>query len=124
MDSQAVGVATSDTLFQSELQKRLLAVPALADQAVQYSHDAIRLAAMIKTMPEGELRVGLTQAYADGLRKVWLGMCVMAVVGAYTCVFAKEYTLNGRHNAEQVLQRRNRTGKNKVSEDRGGLEQV
>jgi hypothetical protein len=86
------------------MTKKLLSLPELAAQAEQYVNDAEALALVIKTMPKGEiLRVGLTEAYVDGLRKIWLGMCIVAVFALISCVFGKEYTLDRKHEAQQVL---------------------
>ena len=102
--SQAVGIAISGALFQSEMTKKLLSLPELAAQAEQYVNDAEALALVIKTMPKGEtLRVGLTEAYVDGLRKIWLGMCIVAAFALISCVVGKEYTLDRKHEAQQVL---------------------
>ncbi|KUJ13746.1 putative MFS transporter [Mollisia scopiformis] len=98
-----VGIAISGALFQAEMRKKLLSFPTLAAQALQYTNDAVELAATIKTLPQGEQRLGLTEAYADGLKRIWLGICIAAAVGTCTCIFAKEYSLDVKHNAEQVL---------------------
>jgi hypothetical protein len=83
---------------------KLLSMPGLAAQAEQYVNDAEALALVIKTLPQGQaLRVGLTEAYVDGLRKIWLGMCIVAVFALISCVFGKEYTLDRKHEAQQVL---------------------
>ncbi|KAF8861643.1 MFS general substrate transporter [Acephala macrosclerotiorum] len=69
-----------------------------------YTNDVVELAVATKTLPPGgEKRLGVTQAYAYGLKRVWLGMCIVAAVGTCTCVFAKEYSLDVQHNSEQVL---------------------
>ena len=102
--SQAVGIAISGALFQSEMTRKLLSLPELAAQAEQYVNDAKALALVIKTMPKGEiLRVGLTEAYVDGLRKIWLGMCIVAAFALISCVVGKEYILDRKHEARQVL---------------------
>ncbi|CZR64622.1 related to MFS multidrug transporter [Phialocephala subalpina] len=99
-----VGIAASGALFQAEMKRKLLSFPALAAQAMQYTNDAVELAVAIKTLPPGgEERSGITQAYSDGLKRVWLGMCIMAALGTCTCFFAKEYSLDVQHNSEQVL---------------------
>jgi hypothetical protein len=86
------------------MTKKLLSLPELAAQAEQYVNDAEALALVIKTMPKGEiLRVGLTEAYVDGLRKIWLGMCIVAAFALISCVVGKEYTLDRKHEAQQVL---------------------
>jgi hypothetical protein len=86
------------------MTKKLLSLPQLAAQAEQYVNDAEALALVIKTMPKGEiLRVGLTEAYVDGLRKIWLGMCIVAAFALISCVVGKEYTLDRKHEAQQVL---------------------
>jgi hypothetical protein len=89
--SQAEGTPISGALFQSEMTRKLLSLPELAAQAEQYVNYAEALALVIKTMPKGEiLRVGLTEAYVDGLRKIWLGMCIVAAFALISCVVGKE----------------------------------
>ena len=86
------------------MKRKLLSFPTLAAQAMQYTNDAVELAVAIKTLPPGgEERLGVTQAYVDGLKRVWLGMCIMAALGTCTCLFAREYSLDVQHNSEQVL---------------------
>ena len=92
-------------MFQNEIQTKLNAQPSLAKQAAQYTKDAVHLASVIKSLPIGGIeRIVLTQVYADALKKVWLSMCVMAVVGTLLCLFTREYSLDVRLNAEQFLE--------------------
>lgn len=77
-------------------------LPVLADRASQYTIEAIRLALTITNIPEKGDRDAIAQAYADGLKKVWLGLCILAVMGTVTCVFVKEYSLDGKPRDTQL----------------------
>lgn len=107
------------------MTKKLLSLPELAAQAEQYVSDAEALALVIKTMPKGEiLRVGLTEAYVDGLRKIWLGMCIVAAFALISCVVGKEYTLDRKHEAQQVLGGPNVVPDPEIGQARGASERT
>lgn len=59
---------------------------------------------MIRKLPVGSVeRIDLTDAYSAGLRSVWIATCVLAVIAATASLFAREYSVNVHHEAEQVL---------------------
>lgn len=100
---QCVGVAIGGTIFQNQMKQRLLAIPALAGDAVAYSRDASRLVQQIRGLPDGGEKTAIVQAYADSLRIVWAVMCALSGVAMVGSVFVRKMSLNRAHNTEQGL---------------------
>lgn len=109
---QAMGVAVGGTVFQNTMKKKLLAYPALAPKAEEYSQDAASLVQIIKGFTStgamgghpGEpdvVRAQLVQAYADSLKVVWLTMCGLAAVALVASVATKGLDLNRPLETEQ-----------------------
>jgi hypothetical protein len=78
---QSIGVALGGVIFQNQIKQKLMSYPLLAPMAGQYSKDATALVSVIKGMSEGLEKTQLIQAYADGLKTIWIVMCVLSGVG-------------------------------------------
>jgi len=110
---QAIGVAVGGTVFQNTMKKKLLAYPALAPKAEEYSRDAASLVQIIKgfstagAAASGEhvgnevVRAQLVQAYADSLKVVWVTMCGLAAVALVASAATKGLDLNRPLETEQ-----------------------
>lgn len=77
---QAIGVAVGGTVFQNQMKAKLLAYPALAGKAEEYSRDASSLVQIIRGFGPKEtgIKRQLQSAYADSLKIVWVTMCGLA----------------------------------------------
>jgi hypothetical protein len=100
---QCIGVAIGGTIFQNQMKQRLLAIPALAADALAFSRDASRLVQQIKGLPEGDNKAALVQVYADSLRIVWAVICALSGVAAVGSLFVRKMSLNRAHHTEQGL---------------------
>ena len=102
---QCIGVAICGVIFQNQMKTRLLGNPSLADRAVEYSRDASSLVQTIRTLPDGDLKDDLIQAYADSLKIVWAVMCALSGVAMVGSFFVQEKSLDRALNTEQGLKR-------------------
>ncbi|KAI4143188.1 MAG: hypothetical protein L6R39_004666 [Caloplaca ligustica] len=91
---QALGVAVGGTVFQNQMRTKLLAYPALASKADEYSKDASSLVQIIRAMKSGAVKEDLQHAYADSLKVVWLTMCGLAGVGLIASLWTKGLDMN------------------------------
>ncbi len=91
---QALGVAVGGSVFQNQMKTKLLAYPALASKAVEYSKDASSLVQIIKGMKDGPAKLDLQHAYADSLKVVWLTMCGLAGIGLFASLFIRGLNMN------------------------------
>ncbi|KAL8919187.1 MAG: hypothetical protein Q9208_006947 [Pyrenodesmia sp. 3 TL-2023] len=91
---QALGVAVGGSVFQNQVKTKLLAYPALASKAIEYSKDASSLVQIIKGMKDGPAKQDLQQAYADSLKVVWLTMCGLAGIGLFASLFIRGLDMN------------------------------
>jgi hypothetical protein len=100
------------------LKAKLLSYPELEPYADAYSQNAEDLVLLIKTMTEGEVRMDIIQAYADGLKVIWAVMCGVASIGLVMTFFTREYALDGPKNFRDTL-----THKSDVEEgsDKGSI---
>ncbi|CAG8958378.1 hypothetical protein HYFRA_00011055 [Hymenoscyphus fraxineus] len=98
---QSIGVAISGVAFQNQIKSKLLSYPDLAPFASQYSKDAAALVTVIKSMPVGQMRTDLVQAYSDALGSIWILMTALAAVGLISSAFTKGYTLNQELDTKQ-----------------------
>jgi hypothetical protein len=98
---QSIGVALGGVIFQNQIKQKLMSYPLLAPMAGQYSKDATALVSVIKGMSEGLEKTQLIQAYADGLKTIWIVMCVLSGVGLVASLWTKGYSLNQDLNTLQ-----------------------
>lgn len=100
---QAIGVAVGGTVFQNEMRQKLLAYPALASHAEEYSRDAASLVQVIKDFKPAQaaVKADLIQAYADSLKIVWLTMCGLGGVAMILSLATKGFDLNRPLETEQ-----------------------
>ncbi|KAL8912871.1 MAG: hypothetical protein Q9172_007411 [Xanthocarpia lactea] len=91
---QAIGVAVGGTVFQNQMKSKLLAYPALAPKADEYSKDASSLVQIIKSMQDDVMKKNLQHAYADSLKVVWATMCGLAAVGLILSLGTKGLDMN------------------------------
>ncbi|KAL8872187.1 MAG: hypothetical protein Q9174_002140 [Haloplaca sp. 1 TL-2023] len=98
---QAIGVAVGGTVFQNQMKTKLLAYPALASRADEYSRDASALVQVIKAMESGPIKENLKHAYADSLKIVWATMCGLAAVGLILSLGTKGLDMNKPLETEQ-----------------------
>lgn len=91
---QALGVAVGGSVFQNQMKTKLMAYPALASKAIEYSKDASSLVQIIKGMKDGPAKQDLQHAYADSLKVVWLTMCGLAGIGLFASLFIKGLDMN------------------------------
>ncbi|KAL8718066.1 MAG: hypothetical protein Q9225_004760 [Loekoesia sp. 1 TL-2023] len=98
---QALGVAVGGTVFQNQMKMKLLAYPALASKAGEYSRDASSLVQIIKAMKDDGVKKNLQHAYADSLKVVWLTMCGLAAVGLILSFWTRGLDMNKPLETEQ-----------------------
>lgn len=100
--SQAAGITASGTIFQHEFSKRLSSITSLLPKAAEYTTQAFQLALKTNDLPftvTPDENYKFMEAYAYGLKKIWLTIGILAITGTVTCVFAKEY---GNHVYSRV----------------------
>ncbi|KAL8776008.1 MAG: hypothetical protein Q9213_008412 [Squamulea squamosa] len=100
---QAIGVAVGGTVFQNQMKSKLLAYPALASKANEYSKDASSLVQIIKGMQDDGVKQNLQHAYADSLKVVWATMCGLAGVGLILSLGTKGLDMNKPLETEQYF---------------------
>ncbi|KAI4266533.1 MAG: hypothetical protein L6R38_008683 [Xanthoria sp. 2 TBL-2021] len=111
---QAIGVAIGGTVFQNQMKSKLLAYPALASKAEEFSKDASSLVQIIKSMQDDAMKQNLRHAYADSLKVVWATMCGLAAVGLILSLGTKGLDMNKPLETEQYfLDERNTTDEEK-----------
>jgi hypothetical protein len=98
---QSIGVALGNVIFQNQIKQKLMSYPLLAPMAGQYSKEATTLVSVIKGMSEGLEKTQLIQGYADGLKTIWIVMCVLSGVGLVASLWTKGYSLNQGLNTLQ-----------------------
>lgn len=91
---QAIGVAVGGTVFQNELKKKILAYPALASKAIEYSKDSSTLVQIIKTLPDGLEKTQLRQSYADALKVVWITLCGLSALALILSLWTEGLDMN------------------------------
>jgi hypothetical protein len=91
-------------IFQSEMEKSIRLVeerlPDFAARAKELTNNAIQISLAFKDL-KSEEQTALVQAYTDGLKKVWLCLIILAVVGTLSCLFAKEYSIEGKEQRDR-----------------------
>ena len=100
---QCIGVAICGVIFQNQMRANLLAIPALADQADEYSRDASSLVNELKEMDDLVKKAHLISAYAESLQIAWAVMCALsgsAMIGSF---FVRAISLDRELNTEQGL---------------------
>ncbi|KAI9370387.1 major facilitator superfamily domain-containing protein [Aspergillus egyptiacus] len=100
---QYVGVAICGVIFQNQMKVNLLAIPGLADQAVEYLRDASSLVQELKDMEDPVKKMQLISAYAKSLQISWAVMCALsgsAMIGSF---FVRAVSLDRALNTEQGL---------------------
>ncbi|KAI9812466.1 MAG: hypothetical protein M1827_004697 [Pycnora praestabilis] len=106
---QTLGVAIAGTIFQNQIEKKLLSYPLLAARANEYSQDASGLVQVIRGMAEGsEEKLQLITSYADALKIVWAVMCGLAAVALVASLFIKGLSLDVALDTEQGFQHKNK----------------
>lgn len=106
---QAIGVAVGGTIFQNEVKKKLLAYPALASKAIEYSRDSTTLVQIIKALPEGLEKTQLKQSYADALKIVWITMCGLSAFALILSLWTEGLDLNKPLETEQGFRENKKT---------------
>jgi MFS family permease len=115
---QAIGVAIGGSIFQNRMHANLLAYPALAPYADEYSKDAAALVEVIRSMAGGRDKNDLQNAYTDSLRIIWGVCCALAGVTMFLSVLTKEYDLNQAMQTDQGLIKERKSGS---QEEEGGV---
>ncbi|KAL2009526.1 hypothetical protein VTN00DRAFT_5333 [Thermoascus crustaceus] len=100
---QSIGVAIGGVIFQNRMYENLLGYPALAPMAKPLSKDAAGLVQVIKSMPDGGVKMNLKQAYTDSLRIVWAVCCVICGVAFLLSFLTEHYDLNRALSTTQSL---------------------
>jgi len=91
---QAVAITASGTIFQQEFLKRVSSIPSLLESAIEHTNNAISLAHQTTSLPfelNSDDQWKFIEAYAYGLKKIWLAVVILACSGTILCVFAKEF---------------------------------
>ncbi|KAJ4863536.1 major facilitator superfamily domain-containing protein [Trichoderma breve] len=91
---QAVGVAIGGVIFQNRMTANLLNYPKLAPNATAYGADAAGLVDIIKSMPSGQNKHDLQQAFVDSLRIVWAVCCALAGFGLLLSLLNQSYSID------------------------------
>lgn len=91
-----LGISITGVVFQNTFRSTLRSSSLLPTaDATQLAKNALAAASRVWQMPESALRNGLVAAYVEGLRVSWWTITVIAIsLGAATCVFTKDYTLD------------------------------
>lgn len=113
---QSLGVAIGGVIFQNQIKEKLLAIPALAPFAVEYSKEATALVSIIKHMAEGTEKTQLIKAYSDSLGTVWIVMTALSAVALVASAFTKGFTLTQVHSTKQGF-----NGDKKEVDSEGGV---
>ncbi|CAO1598150.1 hypothetical protein XANCAGTX0491_001922 [Xanthoria calcicola] len=100
---QTLGVAVGGTVFQNQMKSKLLAYPALASKAGEYSKDASGLVQIIKSMQDDAMKQNLQHAYADSLKVVWATMCGLGTAGLILSLGTKGLDMNKPLETEQYF---------------------
>jgi len=98
---QALGVAVGGVAFQNEIRRRLSSYALLAPKAEEWSRDATALVSIIKHMEDGVMKTQLKEAYADGLRIIWLIMLVLAAVAGLASLWTQKFSLDQEMKTKQ-----------------------
>lgn len=107
---QALGVAIGGVAFQNELKRRLNSYELLAPKAAEWSRDATALVSVIKHMEHGIMRDQLKQAFADGLKIIWLVMLALSVVAGIASLFTEKYSLDQELKTKQAFKEQKKVG--------------
>lgn len=97
----ALGVAVGGTVFQNEMRKKLLTLPAWAPRASELAKDAAALVQAIKSMEDGADKRDLQMAYAHAFRSIMIVLTVLSGIGLGLSLFIKSYDLNRALETEQ-----------------------
>ena len=114
---QSIGVAIGGAIFQNRMRANLLAYPAFASHAENYSNDAAALVQIVRACPDAGMKQDLKDAYADSLRIVWAVCCALAGCAMLFSIFTQEYDLN---RAMQPVQGFAREEKSESKDEEGG----
>ena len=106
---QTLGVAIGGVIFQNQMKKKLLNIPAFAAQAGTYAKDASALVQIIKEMPEGPDKHNLKVAYADSLQYIWIVLCAFSAVAFFSSWFMQAYPLDRELETEQGYREKKKT---------------
>lgn len=108
---QCLGVAVCGTIFQNQMKERLLKIPSLSAQAIDYARDATSLVQVIKLIPDGsDVKLDLRRSYADSLKIVWAVMCALSGVAMLGSFFLRKANLDRAHRTDQGLREGKGTG--------------
>ncbi|OPB37678.1 MFS siderophore iron transporter [Trichoderma guizhouense] len=100
---QAVGVAIGGVIFQNRMTVNLLNYPNLAPNATAYGADAAGLVDIIKSMPSGQNKHDLQQAFVDSLRIVWAVCCALAGFGLLLSLLNQSYSIDQELDSSQGI---------------------
>ncbi|KAL9036360.1 MAG: hypothetical protein Q9214_006169 [Letrouitia sp. 1 TL-2023] len=115
---QAIGVAVGGTVFQNQMKAKLLASPALAGKAEEYSRDASSLVRIIRGFgsKETEIQRQLQNAYADSLKVVWATMCGLAGAAMVASFWTEGLDMNKPLETEHGFREEGKGDEEKPSE--------
>jgi hypothetical protein len=100
---QTVGVAIGESIFQNQLNKKMMAYPLLTPLANEYSKNANRLVKIIKAIPDSLMKTQLVQSYADALKVVWAVACAFAGLAFIVSLWTEELNLDRELVTEQCF---------------------
>jgi hypothetical protein len=113
---ETLGVAVGGSIFQNQVQRKMMAYPLLASHAQEYSRNASGLVQIIKAMADSDpAKAMLKQAYADALKVVWATTCALSAVAFIVSFLTQELSLDRALETEQGWKAGN--GEEKKEED-------
>ena len=107
---QCIGVAVGGTIFQNSIKHQIGTHPSIASQAEQLSKDATQVVEILKTMPEGQMKMDLIQSYADALKTVWILACALGGIGLLASAWTQHFSLDVVLETEQGFEHRRDDG--------------
>jgi hypothetical protein len=101
---QTIGVAVGGTIFQNRLRGHLEAIPSLANKAVFYASNSVKLIVQLKQMSlDSPVAIQLRTSFARSYRTIWIVMCALSSVALFFSLFVKEFDLNQAHLTDQAF---------------------
>lgn len=103
---QGIGVAVGGVTFQNEFKKQIEKSREFASKADEWADDASALVQMVKDLtPDMKaMKDTIVEGYVEGLRTVWMVMCILACVALVVSVLGvKSKSLDRDLETEQGL---------------------
>jgi hypothetical protein len=101
---QTVGVAVGGTIFQNQMKKEILKRAVIAANATEWARDASALVPLLKSMPDGPVKVALKEAFVDANRMIWIVMTALAGVAFLVSLLTEDLSLDRVLETEQSFQ--------------------